>query len=97
MNTGINGGRRSCIELMAEILEEAKQGVSKTRLVYRTSLNFALIQKHLIFLLDKGFLEIEEPAKFYITTSKGIEFLDHFKRMKQMLGKEATNEVRYMT
>lgn len=83
----INGGRRSGIEIIAEMLEEARQGVTKTRLVYRTNLNFVVIRKHLDFLLEKGLLEIKsENGELYVTTTKGSQFLDEYAKMKEILG-----------
>lgn len=83
----VRGARRSGIELIADILEEARQGMTKTRLVYRTNLNFVVMRKHLDFLLDKGLLErVEEPAQLYRTSPKGVEFLKEFRRMKEILG-----------
>ena len=83
----INAGRRSGIEIIAEILEEARRGVTKTRLVYRTNLNFVVIRKHLDFLLEKDLLEIiNENGELYMTTAKGFQFLDEYAKMKEILG-----------
>jgi len=82
----VSAGRRSGIEIIAEILEEAKQGVTKTRLVYRINLNFLVIRKHLDLLLEKNLLQITDgPTKLYVTTQKGAEFLNEFRKMKEML------------
>jgi predicted transcriptional regulator len=82
----LNAGRRSGIEIIAEILVEAKNGVSKTRLVYRTNLNFLVIRKHLDFLLAKGLIEIvKDPSEHYVTTAKGCQFLEEFAKLKGIL------------
>jgi predicted transcriptional regulator len=82
----LNAGRRSGMEIVAEILVEAKRGVSKTRLVYRTNLNFLVIRKHLDFLLEKDLLEIVNPNELYMTTAKGCQFLEEFEKLKEILG-----------
>jgi predicted transcriptional regulator len=83
----ITSGRRSGLEIIGEILEEAKKGVTKTRLVYRTNLNFLVIRKHLDFLLQRELLEIvHEPMQHYVTTEKGNQFLEEFRKMKEILG-----------
>ncbi len=82
----LNTGRRSGIEIIAEILVEARSGVSKTKLVYRTNLNFLVIRKHLDFLLEKGLIEIvKDPSERYVTTAKGCQFLEEFEKMKGIL------------
>jgi len=82
----LNAGRRSGIEIIAEILVEANNGVSKTRLVYRTNLNFLVIRKHLDFLLAKGLIEIvKDPTELYVTTAKGCQFLEEFAKLKEIL------------
>jgi len=81
-------GRRSGIEIIAEILEEARQGITKTKLVYRTNLNFFVIRKHLDFLLKKDLLEIVQgPSQLYVTTPKGFQFLEEYRKMTEILGK----------
>lgn len=83
----ITGSRRSGLEIIAELLEEARSGSTKTRLVRKTNLNFLVIRKHLEFLIKKELIEIvNEPFPLYVTTGKGKEFLEEFSRVKQMLG-----------
>ena len=83
----MTAGRRSGIEIIAEILEEARQGITKTRLVYRTNLNFFVVRKHLDFLIDKGLLDqVREPIQLFVTTPKGLQFLEEFRKMKEILG-----------
>ena len=78
--------RRSGIEIIAEILEEARQGITKTKLVYRTNLNFLVVRKHLDLLLEKNLLElVDGSTKLYMTTQKGSEFLSEFRKIKGML------------
>lgn len=82
----VSAGRRSGIEIIAEILEEARQGVTKTRLVYRINLNFLVIRKHLDLLLEKNLLQLTDgPTKLYVTTQKGAEFVNEFRKMREML------------
>jgi predicted transcriptional regulator len=88
-----SSGRRSGIEIIAEILEEAKQGITKTRLVYKTNLNFFVVRKHLDFLLAKDLLKIiHEPNQLYVTTPKGSQFLEEFSKMKEILGSDEVEQ-----
>ena len=69
--------RRSSMEIMVNILEEARSGINKTRLVYRTNLNFIVVQKYIDFLTEKGLIQTDQrPNLVYVTTEKGVQFLD---------------------
>lgn len=50
--------RRSTIEIAIAILELARYGIQKTKLVYRTNFNHTLMQKYLDFLVRKNLLEV---------------------------------------
>jgi predicted transcriptional regulator len=78
--------RRSELEIIADILKAAEEGSRKTRLVYRTNLNFKLLKRYLRKLLEYGFIRIEDgfiriEGRFYTTTSKGAQFLDNYRQL----------------
>ena len=68
--------RRNNLDISAEILNLAKGGTRKTRLVYQANLNFTLLKKYLKKLLDRGMIETVDGIIF--TTNKGIEFLEQY-------------------
>ncbi len=87
----LSGKRRNAMEIAVSVLEEARNGINKTRLVYRTNLNFLLIQRYVDFLVQKNMMEIiNDPTPIYKTTQKGISLLDEFSKIKNILG---TNEL----
>jgi len=87
----LSGKRRNAMEIAVSVLEEARNGINKTRLVYRTNLNFLLIQRYVDFLVQKNMIEIiNDPTPIYKTTQKGISLLDEFSKIKNILG---TNEL----
>jgi len=71
--------RRNELEIIADILEAAEVGLRKTRLVYRTNLNFKVLKRYLRKLLEYGFIRIE--GRFYTTTSKGAQFLENYRQL----------------
>lgn len=92
--TMLSGKRRNAMEITISILEEAKNGINKTRLVYSTNLNFFLIQRYIEFLTAKNLLEVvNNPQPIYKTTEKGIEMLNEFSKIKDILGVNELNEV----
>jgi len=72
---------RSRIEITANILEIAKQGSRKTRIMYLGNLSFDLIQKYLKQLEELDLLQIKQTtdgARIYHVTPKGQAFLADF-------------------
>jgi predicted transcriptional regulator len=85
--------RRSSMEIIVNILEEARNGINKTRLVYRTNLNFLVVQKYIDFLTDKALIKTDQrPSTVYVTTEKGLQFLTEFSKLKDIMGVEQVVE-----
>ena len=92
-----NGGdvrkRRDRLYIMAEILEIAMEGVLKTQVMYKANLSFAQLNEYLRFLLDLKLLELtgSNQRNVYKTTSKGVRYLESYKKIRELLKKEEEN------
>jgi predicted transcriptional regulator len=75
---------RSRIQIAADILEIAKAGSRKTKIMYLGNLSFDLLQKYLDMLVNYDLLEVNGgPDKSYIATEKGKQFLaDYYELQK---------------
>ncbi|MGA2239754.1 MAG: winged helix-turn-helix domain-containing protein [Candidatus Bathyarchaeia archaeon] len=75
---------RSRIQIAADILQIAKTGSRKTKIMYLGNLSFDLLQKYLDMLVNYDLLEINGgPDKSYIATEKGKQFLaDYYELQK---------------
>ncbi len=86
--------KRSEIDIMANILSEARKGARKTRIMYRCNLSHRQLKVYLKFLLDMKLLMsvLEEDSKtnFYQTTAKGRNFLDAYGKLKELMRADAT-------
>ena len=81
--------RRNSMEIMMNILEESKSGINKTRLVYRTNLNFLVIRKYIDFLIERSLLRVEQTqGNVFVTTETGIEVLAEYNKMRDIMGFE---------
>ena len=80
--------RRHRLEVVACILQEALDWATKTRLVYRTNLNFKVLSKYLDFLMAKGLIEHKRFSRlnFYKTTQKGRMWLSLYVKLTDPLG-----------
>ncbi len=86
LKEGIDGRRRSYLEIFGKILAIASDGTTKTRIVYSANLNFKVLARNLQFLLDKELLEAFSGNPMgYRTTDKGRLFLDHLKNLTDLI------------
>ena len=82
------GKKRDTLTIIANALSESTNGISKTRLVYKTNLNFKSIKKYLVFLLNNGFLSVYnvDGKEVFKTTEKGLLLLKQLRNIKDYFG-----------
>jgi len=98
MKSGIKGElrysrwvqKRSDIDIMANILNEAHEGARKTRIMYRCNLSHRQLRVYLKLLLDMGFLEFHsekdnDELGLFETTAKGLKFLEAYRALKALM------------
>ena len=69
---------RSKEEIVANILKIARNNVTKTRIMHRCYISYNLLQKYLNYATVRGLLFHDSRSNKYLTTSKGIQYLDYF-------------------
>jgi len=77
---------RDRIEITANILEIAKDGSRKTRIMYLGNLSFDLVQKYLSQLEQLNLVEVKgtpSGEKMYYITQKGERFLADFRELQK--------------
>jgi len=78
--------RRGRIDIISEILQAASEGIGKTALVYRTNLNFNIVDKYLSMLSKNGFVSMSKNSPMKVkTTSKGIDFLNTYFKLRKLV------------
>ena len=72
--------------MLAEVLETARNGTTKTRVVTKANLNQKLATSMLSLLLDLNLLTAthNSPTSFS-TTEKGFRFLREYRRLQSLL------------
>ena len=75
--------RRNEIDIYADVLRIAKDGVLKTRIVYGANLNFKIIKRYLSRLMERDLLVSHD--KIYRTTESGLKFLEEYGNLTSML------------
>jgi predicted transcriptional regulator len=77
---------RGRIEITANILEIAREGSRKTRIMYQGNLSFDLVQKYLKQLEQLGLIHVKDTRngeKIFLATEKGKEFLTDFYELQK--------------
>lgn len=78
---------RNRFEITRAILEVAKDGVGKTRIMYGANLSFKLLEDYLAVLVKSGLLRVREgERKMYMTSEKGLQFLREFDALEEYAG-----------
>ncbi len=77
---------RRKIDIVADILNVAKNGARKTQIMYKGNLSYKLLNKYLNMLIEANLIEPEDDSN-YVITLKGAEFLEIFKQYKQRYGR----------
>jgi predicted transcriptional regulator len=78
------GHHRSLIEIVADILEIARNGAQRTRIMYLGNFSFKLLEKYLDMLGTRGLLQqansVDGP---YVVTEKGQRFLEDYYELER--------------
>lgn len=75
--------KRSHLQLIAEILENAKIGSAKTPIMCKVGMSYHQFNEYLGFLSIRGLIERNEGV--YQITQKGVTFLKEYKTLLLLL------------
>ena len=69
------------------MLESARSGVPKTKIMYTANLSFVQLNKYLTFMMDNGLIRqsIVGQREVYITTIKGVLFARMYRELISMI------------
>ena len=71
--------RRNDLDIVADILQVARDGAKKTRIVYQANLNFRIVKGYLERLIGNGML-VHDPPRYY-TAEKGVTYLTRYRNL----------------
>jgi predicted transcriptional regulator len=71
--------------LLQRAAEDKTRGIAITRLMYLSMLSYSQMSDHLQVLLKEGLLEYDDVEKVYKVTSQGLQFLELYAKMTEML------------
>jgi predicted transcriptional regulator len=81
------GKYRSRSDIVYQILISAKEldGITQTRIMYKSYLSYAQMKEYLKLLIDSELLEHIPESKTYRTTAKGMKMIETYSRMNELV------------
>jgi predicted transcriptional regulator len=80
----VNPKYRSRIEIISSILEVSIEGAKKSKVMHRSFVSNTQFKLYMNHLIEKNLLSVDSENKL-TTTAKGIEFLEHYHTLEDML------------
>jgi len=77
--------KRDRLEIMAEILGLCSEPKTKTHVMYGTNLSWKMLQHYLSELQSRGLLEVHDNSTRYVTSKRGLDFVEKWKEIKELL------------
>ena len=75
---------RSRSDITAMILDSARTGASKTKIMYKAYLSYAQVIEYLKYLQQNDLIAYEEGTQVYRPTEKGLKFLSLTNELSEM-------------
>lgn len=75
------GGKRSDVAITLDILRLVRKGEKKTRIMYGANLSYEMLTRYLDFLLERGFIQVDEAKAAYKVTERGALLMADLERV----------------
>ncbi len=76
---------RSRTDIVATILDAAKDGSTRTKIMYKAYLSYTQLKEYLSILVENGLMEYEEGQLKYKTTEKGLRYMRSYNEIGEMV------------
>jgi predicted transcriptional regulator len=92
---GCNFMKRSRDTIISQILDICVNGACKTQIVYQANLNFRTVNPYIELLTSNGMIDAKKENKqiSYKTTDRGLELLDNYRQVRDMLSPDTGKEL----
>ena len=84
---------RSRTEIAAMILQSARVGATKTKIMYKAYLSYAQVKEYLRFLQESNLIKYEEGAQIYKVTEKGRHFLQAYDEISDLVSTKTNGKL----
>ena len=76
---------RSRTEIAHVMLEAAKTGAGKTKIMYSANLSYTQLTGYLYYLQQNGLIKHASDTQIYKSTEKGLKFLNLSSKLNKMI------------
>ena len=76
---------RTSTEIISMILDAAKGGATKTKIMYKAMLSYNQLKEYLSVLIKNNLMEYRDGNKTFKTTEKGLNLLKIYNEMTELL------------
>ena len=76
---------RSRTDIISMILEAARSGSTRTRIMYKAYLSYAQVLQYLKFLQEQDLVTYEKDKQLYRLTEKGLKYLDKSNKLNELM------------
>ena len=84
---------RSRTEIAAMILQSARIGATKTKIMYKAYLSYAQVKEYLRFLQESSLIKYEEGTQIYKITEKGRHFLQAYDEISDLVSTKTSGKL----
>lgn len=84
---------RSRTEIAAMILQSARNGATKTKIMYKAFLSYTQLKEYLRFLEKSNLLKYEEGTQLYKITDKGRHFLHAYDEISELVSSKTNGKL----
>ena len=86
---------RSRTEIVAMILESARSGATKTKIMYKAYLSYTQVKEYIAFLQDNELLAYEKGTQLYKISEKGYKFLQSYGEISELITPVAAGKLNF--
>ena len=77
--------KRIWVDILAEMVEAAKEPIGKTALMYKLSFSGEMFKHYILLAQNNGVLEYDPERRRFRTTEKGREYLNVYHNLNQLI------------
>ena len=76
---------RSRTEIVAVILQSARTGATKTKIMYKAFMSYTQVKEYLKFLQENNLIKYEAATQMYRATEKGLHFIQAYDEISDLI------------
>ncbi|MGI0086872.1 MAG: winged helix-turn-helix domain-containing protein [Nitrosotalea sp.] len=84
---------RSRTEIVAMILQAARSGATKTKIMYKAYLSYTQVKEYLRFLQENSLVKYEGGTQLYHVTEKGRHFLHAYDEISDLVSSKVDGKI----